>query len=1334
MTSSSSLYGTTTTQNSSSSNSTSLYGEAGTPIPDSSGNVVVRGDLYVLSGNILTTALTGNIFPANATTINIGLAATAFNLGANTGTTTVNNNLVVDGTGTFAGDITATGADFGDITIGVADDQTITTTSGELRVSSATGIVKLPSVTSLYTDTTGTFNLLNQPTTVNAFRDATVLELGESTGTTGINNNLRIDGTSINLAQGTSFLYSENNSRFNRPTIQSTSGNTSGLRVAAPNTGSSAQGLFSVLNSSDNLNAEFLQMGSRGSALSNTFRFLTGEYIAGVLGPTNKSISFVDDTNLYATVNPAGPTIGTDLTTKTYVDAQVSGGVTSITGTANQVIASSPTGAVTLSLPQSIATTSNVTFADITATDDLTVQGNNVNLAQATIIGYNENNVRANRPQVQSTTGNSSGFRVLAPNATTSATSNLTVFGSNDIDNGEFLSLQATGSTTVPFSIRTGLYTAGVLSASGEEINIADGGTTYATINPAGPTNSTDLTTKAYVDAIPNITYTIDATSATGGANFNLTGSDASTDTIKFAQGTGITVARTDANTITITNSAPDTNTTYTQNISSTTGGANLNLVGSDATTDTVKFANGTGVTVSFTDASTATVAIGQPVATTDAVTFASVAANGVNVGLTANTISGNPLALASNTVGGGSVTTTATDSTPGGGTGQLTVDTASLTYTHTDGALVPGVTGTWSFNPDGTTNFPSYKFPYADGTVNQVLTTDGAGNVTWALPGGGGSTFGNVSIGVDTDQTISTTSGNLVLQTAAGVDSGTITIFSGAGGNIALAPNGTGDIHLNSDAIRIGDNNATATLATRGTGDLVLTTHEGSAVEGTITIANGANGNITLAPNGTGKVVSGVTTMSDDSRVFGQLVATPNTAYNPPTSALTTVTGTNGIVVASSAAGANGNGAVVAVRYHSSDTTAGVASAAAIVLSGASGTNSAPGGAAANQVLGTTNYDGYTAGTSNNYASTIATTNQGAGTASIVPLQAQGYARQAFTNSVVLTTTVTGASGTGSVATLTFTTQNTAPYVVGQTVTIAGMTPAGYNNAAAVITAATTSSISYANATTGFTSGGTIAAANTVTAAGMGFRVRGYANSTNMTAGNRFNFMDLTASTATFKSAAYTFANDVITGSTLTATNYMTLGSSGHTMGNVDGITNIIRASGATTGTRPVVALRNTQTATAAPATGDGSTFRQTTAGSNGTVYNLTEIGGTYSSTGDTAIAFNIANGDQNTSVMTVVQPLITKLSSTTISATASPTATAGSNTLSTVAVFDAAKISASVPFKFPTYTAAAANAITGAVGWQISISNSPTVGGRMAFWDTTNARWSYISDNTAV
>lgn len=56
----------------------------------------------------------------------------------------------------------------------------------------------------------------------------------------------------------------------------------------------------------------------------------------------------------------------------------VSGGVTSITGTANQVVASAATGAVTLSLPQSIATNSAVTFgsAQLSNTGILDTNGN----------------------------------------------------------------------------------------------------------------------------------------------------------------------------------------------------------------------------------------------------------------------------------------------------------------------------------------------------------------------------------------------------------------------------------------------------------------------------------------------------------------------------------------------------------------------------------------------------------------------------------------------------------------------------------------------------------------------------------------------------------------------------------------------------------------------------------------------------------------------------------------------------------------------------------------------------------------------------------------------
>jgi hypothetical protein len=48
------------------------------------------------------------------------------------------------------------------------------------------------------------------------------------------------------------------------------------------------------------------------------------------------------------------------------ISANGSGLVTSITGTTNEVIASSSTGAVTLSLPQAIATTSSVTFGNVT--------------------------------------------------------------------------------------------------------------------------------------------------------------------------------------------------------------------------------------------------------------------------------------------------------------------------------------------------------------------------------------------------------------------------------------------------------------------------------------------------------------------------------------------------------------------------------------------------------------------------------------------------------------------------------------------------------------------------------------------------------------------------------------------------------------------------------------------------------------------------------------------------------------------------------------------------------------------------------------------------------
>lgn len=69
----------------------------------------------------------------------------------------------------------------------------------------------------------------------------------------------------------------------------------------------------------------------------------------------------------------AAPVAGTDLTNKTYVDSLFSTGVSSATGTTNQVlvngVAGVPTsGAITLSLPQDIAPGSTPTFAGMTLT------------------------------------------------------------------------------------------------------------------------------------------------------------------------------------------------------------------------------------------------------------------------------------------------------------------------------------------------------------------------------------------------------------------------------------------------------------------------------------------------------------------------------------------------------------------------------------------------------------------------------------------------------------------------------------------------------------------------------------------------------------------------------------------------------------------------------------------------------------------------------------------------------------------------------------------------------------------------------------------------------
>src|SRR4051812_25629229 len=85
--------------------------------------------------------------------------------------------------------------------------------------------------------------------------------------------------------------------------------------------------------------------------------------------------------------------------------------VSTITGTANQVIASSGIGNVTLSLPQSIATSSNVTFGSITSTNDATIHGLTVGIGSGSI---STNTVLSSGGYAAGSTGNNNvviGYR-----------------------------------------------------------------------------------------------------------------------------------------------------------------------------------------------------------------------------------------------------------------------------------------------------------------------------------------------------------------------------------------------------------------------------------------------------------------------------------------------------------------------------------------------------------------------------------------------------------------------------------------------------------------------------------------------------------------------------------------------------------------------------------------------------------------------------------------------------------------------------------------------------------------------------------------------------------
>lgn len=213
-----------------------------------SGNTNVRGDLEVAGADV-TTASTGTatLFNTNATTINLGGAATLLNIGSATGNTNINNNLMVDARLSADGDFITTGTAYvsgnlsvkGDLEVAGADITTAATGTATLfntnavtlniggaatalSIGNASGTVTIPgdlavNGSDITTTGTGTATLFNtNATTVNIAGAATAVAVGNSGGTVTIPGDLAVNGADITTTgTGTATLFNTNATTLN---------------------------------------------------------------------------------------------------------------------------------------------------------------------------------------------------------------------------------------------------------------------------------------------------------------------------------------------------------------------------------------------------------------------------------------------------------------------------------------------------------------------------------------------------------------------------------------------------------------------------------------------------------------------------------------------------------------------------------------------------------------------------------------------------------------------------------------------------------------------------------------------------------------------------------------------------------------------------------------------------------------------------------------------------------------------------------------------------------------------------------------------------------------
>lgn len=168
------------------------------------------------------------------------------------------------------------------------------------------------------------------------------------------------------------------------------------------------------------------------------------------------------------------------------------------------------------------------------------------------------------------------------------------------------------------------------------------------------------------------------------------------------------------------------------------------------------------------------------------------------------------------------------------------TADTDYITIAAS--ALASGSSGTVTV-PAETGTILTTNTSYAGAVIN-VATSASNYAINLKPHGTGHVVIGNAGA---TGKLTSNGAYDLILDTNSGSSSSSIAITDAANGSISFIPNGTGEIV-------IGSGSASGKITSSGAHDLVLDTNAGTN-SGSISITDAANGNIDITPNGSGEV-----------------------------------------------------------------------------------------------------------------------------------------------------------------------------------------------------------------------------------------------------------------------------------------------------------------------------------------------------------------------------------------------------------------------------------------------------------------------------------------------